>query len=556
MQLSTLTHLKRNARRLAEIVSILSKYGLADWLSGLDYEWLQGRLVSFDGERLGKVSHETRIRLALTELGTTFIKLGQMLSTRADIVGPALAEELSQLRSNAPLQPTKTVKATIQAELGKPVEELFRMFDEQPLASASIGQVHRAQLLSGELAVVKVQHAGIEDKINDDLDIMAGLAELLRKHVPQLRPYQPVVIVREFRRTLLHELDFGSERRNLKEFSRNFVNEPHIHFPAVYGDLCSRRVLTMELLTGISGEDLEGLRRADFDLDEFARRGANMYLEMIFRDGFYHADPHPGNMMLLPGVVVGVLDCGMVGRIDEQLREDIEDVLLAIPQMDTRELTDIVMRVGAVPTDLDRDGLRAEISSFVAEYANITAAELNLSDALNRVFDVIRRYHIVLPAPGSLLLKTLVMLEGSARLLNPSFSLAELIHPYALKTLRRRFSVRRWFGKMHRAARDWNRLFEILPRDLSEILRRMRSGTFEIRHEHQRLEATLNRLVLAILTGALLVGSAELWSRAALPTVEGVSVPGVIGYMTAVVMGFRLLRTIGHSDDGPGKFDA
>jgi ubiquinone biosynthesis protein len=507
MQLPVLTHLRRNARRLAEILSILSKYGLADWLGGLNYEWLQGRLVSFDGERLGKVSHETRIRLALTELGTTFIKLGQMLSTRADIIGPELAEELSQLRSNTPPDPSPTIRETIKSELGKPVEELFREFEEAPMASASIGQVHRARLITGDRVVVKVQHAGIEEKIGDDLDIMAGLAELLHKHVAQLRPYQPVVIVREFRRTIGHELDFASERRNLKEFARNFAADPHVHFPAVHADLCSRRVLTMELLTGISGEDAEGLENSGFDLSEFARRGANMYLEMIFRDGFYHADPHAGNLMMLADGVVGVLDCGMVGRIDDQLREEIESILLAILHVDTRELTEIVMRVGAVPPDLDLLGLRGEISSFVAEYANLTPAEVNLSDALNRATDVIRRYRIVLPAPGSLLLKTLVMLEGTSRLLNPGFSLAELIQPYAVKMLRRRFSPRRWLGKLQRAYRDWDRLLEMLPRDLAEILRRVRSGTFEIRHEHRQLEVTVNRLVLAIFTGALLLGS-------------------------------------------------
>lgn len=553
MQLSVLTQLKRNARRLAEILTILSKYGLADWLGGLDYEWLQGRLVSFDGARLGKVSHETRIRLALTELGTTFIKLGQMLSTRGDLIGPSLAEELAQLRSNTPPDPLATVQATILAELGKPALELFKEFSAEPLASASIGQVHRARLFSGEAVVVKVQHAGIDEKIGDDLDIMAGLAELLHNHVAQLRPYQPVVVVREFRRTILQELDFASERRNLKEFARNFQEEHYVRFPEVFADQCSRRVLTMEMLTGIRGEDQEALRRSGFDLTEFARRGANMYLEMIFRDGFYHADPHPGNLMMLPGGVIGVLDCGMVGRIDDQLREEIENVLLAVIQGDTRELTEIVMRVGAVPPDLDVQSLRAEISSFVSEYSTIAPADLNLSEALHRATDLVRRFRIVLPAPGSTLLKTLMMLEGTSRTLNPNFSLAQLTQPYAVKMLKRRFSPRRWLGKLHRAYRDWDRLLEMMPRDLADILRRVRSGTFEIRHEHRNLEVTVNRLVHAIFSGALLVGSAELWSRAAPPTIEGISIAGVLGCITAIGMGARLLWKMSRPQDGPGK---
>src|SRR5438105_339797 len=242
----------RNAKRVGEILAILGRYGLADWLSGLNYDWIHGRLVSFDGERLGQLTHEARIRLALTELGTTFIKLGQILSTRADLVGPELAEELGQLRSNTPPDPPEIVRGTILSELGKPVDVLFTEFDDQPLASASIGQVHRARLPSNQAVVVKVQHAGIEQKILEDLNITAGLAELLQKHVPRLRPYQPVATVREFRRILLNELNFALERRNLEEFAKNFANNPGVHFPAVFPDLCSRRVLTMEMLEGTS----------------------------------------------------------------------------------------------------------------------------------------------------------------------------------------------------------------------------------------------------------------------------------------------------------------
>ncbi len=415
MRLSVLARTERNARRLAEILAILGKYGLADWLSGLKYEWLQGRLVSFDGERLGKLTHEGRIRLALTDLGPTFIKLGQMLSTRADLVGPALAQELTRLCSQTPPDAPAAVRATIQADLGKSVEELFATFDDRPLASASIGQVHVATLHGGQSVVVKVQHAAIETKILQDLDIMGGLAELAHKHVSPVRPYQPVALVREFRRLLMQELDFSSERRNLEEFLRNFRDNRMVRFPAVYPALCSRRVLTMERFRGVSAEDVPALQATGANLNEFARRGANMYLEMIFRHGFYHADPHPGNLMLLPGGVVGVLDCGMVGRIDDRLREEIENILLAILMNDTQELAGVVMRLGATPQDLDREALRSEVSAFLAEYTNQSVHDLNLSEALNRMRDIIHRFRIVLPPSGSLLLKTLVMLDGTAR---------------------------------------------------------------------------------------------------------------------------------------------
>ena len=547
------SQINRNTKRVGEILAILGRYGLADWLSGLNYDWLQGRLVSFDGERLGALTQEARIRLALTELGTTFIKLGQMLSTRADLIGPDLAAELAQLRSHTPPDPPEKIKELILLELGKPVEELFAEFDDKPLASASIGQVHPAKLKTGEQVVVKVQHDGIENKILGDLDIMGVLADLAQKHVSYIRPYQPVATLREFHRTLLNELDFSSERRNLEEFAGNFTKDQNVHFPKVYPELCSRRVLTMEMLVGVSGEDVPGMRSTGFDLGEFAVRGANMYLDMIFRDGFYHADPHPGNLMMLPAGVVGVIDCGMVGRLDETMREEVEGLLLSIINKDAIELTDSVMRLGSVPADLDRDTLRTEISNFVSEYGSRSLRDFNLSVALKQMTDIVRRYHILLPSSLALMLKTLVMLEGTSRQLNPNFNLAELIEPYQVKVFKQRLSMDRVLRKLYRAYRDWDRLIEMLPRDLAEILRRVRNGSFELRHEHHRLESTVNRLVLGMLTAALFLGSSMLLAGKVEPAIGDISIVGVIGFTLSLVLGYRMLRAINKDEDKEKK---
>jgi ubiquinone biosynthesis protein len=547
------SRLDRNAKRVGEILAILGRYGLADWLSGLDYEWVQGRFVSFDGERLGKLTQEARIRLALTELGTTFIKFGQMLSTRADLVGPDLAAELSQLRSHTPPDPPDIIKESIRVELGSVCQDLFADFDDKPLASASIGQVHAAKLFSGEQVVVKVQRAGIEAKILGDLDIMGMLADLAQKHVSYIRPYQPAATLREFRRTLLNELDFSSEKRNLEEFSENFAKDKNIHFPLVYPALCSRRVLTMERLVGISGEDVPGMRGSGFDLNEFAQRGAAMYLDMIFRDGFYHADPHPGNLMMLPGGVIGVIDCGMVGRLDETMRQEVETLLLSIINKDAVELTDSVMRLGSVPADLDRDTLRAEISNFVTEYSSRSLRDFNLSAALRQMTDIIRRYHIVLPSSLALMLKTLAMLEGTSRQLNPNFNLAALIEPYQVKVLKQRFSLDRVLRKLYRAYRDWDRLIDMFPRDLAEILRRVRNGTFEVKHEHHKLESTVNRLVLGILSASFFIGSSVLLAHQVEPAPGGVSIIGSIGCLLSLVFAWRLGRAIRKAEDSDKK---
>jgi ubiquinone biosynthesis protein len=543
----------RNAKRVGEILAILGRYGLADWLSGLNVDWIHGRLVSFDGERLGKLTQEARVRLALTELDTTFIKLGQMLSTRADLIGPNLAAELSQLRSHTPPDPPDVIKDTIRVELGKPVADLFASFDDKPLASASIGQVHPAKLFSGEQVVVKVQRAGIETKILGDLDIMGMLADLAQKHVGYIRPYQPVATLREFRRTLLNELDFSIEKRNLEEFAANFNKDKNVHFPKVFPDLCSRRVVTMERLVGISGEDVAGMRSSGFDLNDFAQRGANMYLDMIFRDGFYHADPHPGNLMMLPGGVVGVLDCGMVGRLDEPMREEVESLLISIINKDAVELTDTVMRLGSVPPDLDREALRTEIGNFVSEFGSRSLRDFNLSAALRQMTDIVRRYHILLPTPLALMLKTLVMLEGTSRQLNPNFNLAALIEPYQIKVLKHKLSVDRVLRKMYRMYRDWDRLIDMLPRDAVEILRRLRNGNFEMHLKLNRLESTVNRLLLGILGASFFLGSSLLYAAKAEPAIGGVSLSGTLGFLLSLLFVWRLIRNARKSDDSEKK---
>lgn len=283
MKFTALTRLERNVHRVGEIIGVLAKYGLADWVKGLNFSWIQERIQSADGQHIPDLKAEVRARLAFTELGTTFIKLGQVLGTRPDLIGPEMARELARLQTAAPADPPETVRTTIEAEFGKPLGDLFAEFDEKPIASGSIAQAHAARLHSGEQVVVKVQHAGIADKILPDLDILTGLAELAEKHAPQMRLYQPVAVVRQFRRTLLRELDFTFERRSLEEFAERFAQDASVHFPHAHAQFSTRRVLTMERLNGILGSDAAALAASGADLNEFVRRGANMYLQMIFR---------------------------------------------------------------------------------------------------------------------------------------------------------------------------------------------------------------------------------------------------------------------------------
>jgi ubiquinone biosynthesis protein len=542
MKITTIPNVYRNVNRWGEILTILSKYGLAGWIGRFELPLVRGFLKNRDGETLAHLSRENRIRLALEELGPTFIKLGQILSTRPDQVGMPLAQELQKLQTDVACDKPDAVRETIETELESPLDVLFPDFDPTPLASASIGQVHRARLHSGEHVVVKVQHAGIRRRMEVDLDILAGLAQLADK-LPELQPYRPLATVAEFRRVVRRELDFAREARNLEQFERNFEGNSHVRIPRLYANLSTSRVLTMEWLDGAKLSDPSVQLIPNVDLRQVARHGAEMYLEMIFHHGFYHADPHPGNLVVLSDGAIGLLDFGMVGRLDEQLREDIEDMLAAIVTQDSQQLTSLVMRLGAVPPGLDEPALSVDLSEFVVHYANQPIESFDLAGALSEMIEIVQRYRIALPAALAMLIKVLVMLDGTVRMLEPKFSLMELIQPYQKKMLRRRLSPGRQMRKIRRIYSEVELLAEVLPRRLRDILQQVESGKFDVHLDHRGLEPSVNRLVLGMMTSALFLGSSILVSQEVW-LVYGVSVPGTLGMLLSAFLGWRLHRAI------------
>jgi len=561
MKIPSIPQLVRNANRLREIVGVLIKYGMANWVSRLGLGFANELFKDYEGELVAKHSPATRFRMALTECGPTFIKLGQILSTRGDIVGVELAHELRKLQADVPPDPPEVALATIEAELGQPAHELFSRFEQTPLASASIGQVHRAQLADGAEVIVKVRHADIEEKVNVDLEILAGLAQLAER-VPDLQNFRPRETVAEFQRMLRRELDFGREERHMQEFAQNFAGDATIHIPRVYAELSTGRVLTMEFLEGTKLTETAALIEQHFDLPEIARRGAEIYLEMIFTHGFYHADPHPGNILVLEGNVVGLLDYGMVGRIDEPLREDIEEMLLAIANRDAMQLTAVITRLGAVPPGLDRAALSVDVADFVSHYVGQRLDEFNLSGALEEMIEIVHRYRIMLPARVAMLLKVLIMLEGTARLLNPKFNLIEVMQPYQKRLILRRLSPARQLRKMRRIYSELEHLAESLPRGILDIIQQIQSGKFDVHLDHRGLEPSVNRLVYGMLTSALFLGSSLLLSRQVPPLVNippwienpwvpNLSILGLLGCGVSIALGLRLLRAIsksGHLD--------
>ncbi len=562
MRISTIPQIYRHGVRWKEIGWILTKYGVAGWMERLGLDFSKGARKTSEGDTIARHRWETRLRFAMVELGPTFIKLGQVLSTRPDLVGITLAEELQHLQANVAADPPDAVRATIQSELGRPVDELFAEFDEEPMASASIGQVHRARLKSGEQVVVKVQHTDIERKVEVDLDILTGLAQASAR-IPEFAIYRPEAIAVEFQRAFRRELDFTREERNMGQFAKDFSGDETVHIPKTYPELSTKRVLTMELVEGIKLAQTSRLEQAGHDLDEIARRGAAMYMEMIFGKSFYHADPHPGNVLVMRGNVIGLLDFGMVGRIDERLHEDIEEMLLAVANQDAEHLTSIIIRVGAVPSELDRAALSLDVADFISLWGSRSLEDFDVSGALNEITEMIRRYQISLPARIAMLIKVLVTLEGTSRLLSPRFSLVEVMKPYRKKMILRRMSPGRQIRKMRRFYAQVEHMIEVLPRGIVDILEQVESGRFDVHLDHRGLEPSVNRLVLGMLASALFLGSSLMLSQEVAPLLEDIwligrigflqhiSLPGAIGIGLSVALGLRLWRAInksGHLD--------
>ena len=578
--IKSVPQLYRNLRRWTEIASVLSKYGLADWLSRFHFDFLTDLLKSSEGIAQSQLTQNQRIRLALTELGPTFIKFGQLLSTRPDLVGPELANELSKLQADLPPVPIEKIRETIEKEQGGvKLEELYTEFDPQPLATASIGQVHRAVLkdtqtlqesqnidggksehpgqssAASRLVVVKVRRPGIERVIETDLDILAGLASLAER-LEDFQNYQPVATVREITRTMRHELDFRREQSNLSQFRTLFTDDPDIEIPLPILGLCTSRMLTMKFIDGTSLRNIDLQEMPTEQRQQLAKRGAELYLKMIFVHGFYHADPHPGNIVITRQNRLGLIDFGMVGRISERLREDIEAMLVAIARQDVPMLTILIKRVGRCPPTLNESLLAVEVADFVGQYSTQVLSHLDVGNALIDFIHLIRKHQIVLPSEVSVLIKVLVSLEGTGKLLNPEFSLMEVMKPFQRNLILRRLSPAHQLRKMRRFYMEVEQLADVLPQRITSILDQIQSGRFDVHLDHRRLGATANRLVMGLMTSALFLGSSLMLSYQVKPLIfpnqgplgfQDVSAIGLAGVVTSLLMGLRLTLAIRRS---------
>ncbi len=568
MRITSLPRYYRNIRRWREIIAILRHYGLADWLSRLPLEVVRDWIKDDQGVPLSSYTRAARVRMALTDLGPTFIKLGQVLSLRPDLVGSELAAELQLLQSNVPADPFPSVEKTIETDLGKPIASLYAFIDPTAMASASIGQAHRAELLDGTQVVVKVQHANIRPKIHEDLEVLAGLASLAER-LPEFAVWRPREIVSQLARSLKRELSFSQEQANLMMLRQALEHFPGVVIPKAYPTHSNTRVLTMGLLQGESIHDVKNSQKfPDLDCESLAKKIAELYVEMIFVKGLYHADPHPGNILVEPDGTVGLLDFGMVGRIDELLRENIEEMLWALSLKDSALLTSIIKRVGKVPAGVDESILSNDVTDLIATYGNQPIDRIDLASALNDATDILHRHRIVLPSQLGMLIKTLVTLQGTINQTSPSFSLLEVIEPMFKRLWRSRLSPWRQARRLRRLYVEVEGLVEKLPGQISNLMELVQSGKLDVHLSHRGLSPSINRLVLGLLTSSLLLGSSIMLSSKVPPLLfinggpmglKDLSLIGLGGLIVSLIVTFRILLAInrsGHLDPQGDSDDA
>ncbi len=555
MQLADLLRVPRtykNLQRVREILGVVAKYGWGDLLARLELTplrpgWMKRRRD--EDARALDATTEQRLRMALEELGPTFVKLGQVLSTRPDLVPLSFVEELKRLQDQVPAFPGSEARREVERELGRPVGELFAEFDERPLAAASIAQVHRARLGDGRPVAVKVRRPGLAQLIESDLDILRGMAALLEENVPESAQWSPGGIVEEFGRAIRQEIDLSQEARNLLCFAANFADDARVHVPEVHLELSTPRVLTMEFVEGIKLNEVEAIEAAGIDRKEVARLGVDFVLHQVFRDGFFHADPHPGNVFVQPGPVLVPIDMGMMGRLDAEMIDQLLELMAGVLLRDAEKVVRLFAKLELVDPDTDLSALRRDAQELIDRWSSLPIGSVDVTAFLNQLFDVLARHRVSIPPELVLMGKALSTVEGMARSLDPDLDPMAAMRPALLRFyLERladpRFLARDWIA----AARDLGDLLASGPRDLRRILADLRRHELALGvriHGMERASReqsrSANRLALALVVGAGLVGSALLLGQEAGPSVAGLRLS-------------TLLSLIGFASSGSGLF--
>jgi ubiquinone biosynthesis protein len=548
----------RDIGRLNEIAGVLIRHGFGDSVRRLDLADALARaghaLKHEHAADLARLEPPVQVRMALEELGPTFVKLGQILAGRADLFGPEWIAEFEKLHSRVPAVPLDDLRAQLREDLGGDAEAVFARFDTEPLAAGSIAQVHRAQLRDGSDVIVKIRRPGIREVIEADLRLLDRVAAIAETELPQLQPYRPRLLVREFGRSLRRELDLAAECRNAERIATNLAALTSVVIPKVHWAHTNERINVQQFVGGIPGDELERLSREGLDRVLLARQGAQAVLKMIVEDGFFHADPHPGNVFYLPGNRLAFIDFGMVGRLTTRRREELLQLLLGLVQREPQQVADVLIDWTGDDHGVNLSQLEAEIEAFVDQYHGTPLAQLNLAGMLSDVTAILREHRLALPSDLALLIKAFVSLEGMGRGLDPGFHMATEALPLLRQVVRARYQPRVLGRRAWQNLRRALALAEQLPHDLSRLLRSARRGRvhvgIELAHLKRvgdQLDRAANRLALALVIAALIIGASIVMTVSGGPTLFGLPAFGFLGFGGAVVGGLWLVRSIWRS---------
>ncbi len=536
-------------RRYGDVARVLVAHGLADVVEALHLgaylAW--GTRLLPPHARMASLSRAARIRLTLEDLGPTFVKFGQALSVRSDLLPADLIAELAMLQEHVAPLAAGAAESAIEAAFGQPIATLFPVFESTPIASASIAQVHRATLPSGEIVAVKVRRPGIGRTIAADVEILRQLARLLQRHVPAAEIVDPVRLVDEFARTIRSEQDLVREGRNLERCAANFTGDPTVRFPRVYWAQTTSSVLTMEYFDGVKVTELDAAGIGPFARRLIARRGADAILRQVLEHGFFHADPHPGNLVVMADDVIGFLDLGMVGRLDERARGALARIVRAIGHRDTAELTAVALEIMETHGEVDAAALERDLAALIDLYGDVPLADLSVRDLLGDIVGTAARHRLRFPSQLMLLIKVLVTIEGVGAQLDPAFKMVEHAAPMAERLRERELAPEAIAKRLVHALSQTLMAVHAMPQHLDAIARKVRDGRLQVQFVHQNLDhfvhemdRSSNRIAFALIIAALIVGSSLIIHAGRGATAYGYPVLGLIGFLVAAVFGVGL----------------
>jgi ubiquinone biosynthesis protein len=542
-------------RRYRHIVGVLIKYGFDEVVQVLRLRVrlkLGLRLPARPQPAPPGRTRPQALRMALEELGPTFIKLGQLLSTRPDVLPADYIRQLEQLQDQVAPVEFEKVRQDLQKRLGAGLEEFFSRFDPVPLAAGSIAIVYRARTREGDEVAVKVLRPGVEGVLRTECEILQDLAGLIKSGLARDQTIDPVQMAREFTAAVTKEVDLANELRNLQRFGRNFADDPTVHVAKAYPPYCRPGVLTMELIQGVKPTDRGAVAAAGLDPKVIARNGANFVLRQIFEFGLFHTDPHPGNLLVLPGNVLAPLDFGQIAHLGSADRALLGELVLAVVEGDADRLLRVFARSGMLSEGTRTRDLARDLEEALDVYHSLPLGEIPFGQMLSGTFDIIRRHRVRPPAEFVMMLKSMMTIESLGTALDADFRLIKHLRPYARRLTLRQYSPLRLWRRTRLALDDAAALADRLPEDLSAILGKFKRGQFQLHLHHEHLESlihildrTSNRVSFALIIAGLVVGSSLLVPQPG--TVLGLvslQTLGVLGYLTAAILGLWLLASI------------